>query len=141
MLRRDDILAEARSWDRTPFQWQQSVKGLACDCKGFVWGVARELGLPEADSSYARLMSYSSVDLRLLREGLTALFDKADEMRPADVLLLKIGGRPQHLAIYMGGGRMMHTARGPGRVMDVPMGNVWREATDSVWSWRGIDQS
>jgi len=139
MLLRDDILAEARSWDRTPIRWQASVKGVGCDCKGFIWGVARELGLPEAESSYARIANYDLVDTRLLREGMRTLFDRADDLRPADVMLMKIKGKAQHLALYMGDGRMMHATTGCDCVLEVPMGRVWRDAIHSVWTWRGIE--
>jgi len=141
MLRRSDVLAEARSWARTPLRWQASVKGLGCDCKGFIWGVARELGLPEAESSYARMSNYARVDTRLLREGLRELFDPATDMQPADVLLLNVRGKAQHLALYMGDGRMMHASPGCDCVLDVPMGQVWRTAIDSIWAWRGLDDA
>lgn len=139
-MHRPDIVAEARAWIDTPFHWQASVKGRGCDCKGLIWGVARELGLTEADAFHARLANYASVDVALLRAGLRSVFDEVAEMRPADVLLLKIGGQPRHLAFYAGGGRMIHTyGKGPSRVLEVPMGHAWREAVDSIWTWRGIE--
>jgi hypothetical protein len=48
-----DFVAETRAWLGTPFHWQASRKGVGCDCKGLVWGVARALGMPEADSPFA----------------------------------------------------------------------------------------
>jgi hypothetical protein len=49
------------------------VKGVGCDCKGLVQGVARELGFPEAESFYATFASYRPdrpVPSRLLIEGM-----------------------------------------------------------------------
>lgn len=97
------VVAEARAWLGTPFHWQASAKGVGCDCKGLVAGVARELGLPEARSLYAGISDYDEkVPLRLLRAGLAATLQPADEPRPGDVLLLKAGGKAQHLGIFTG---------------------------------------
>jgi cell wall-associated NlpC family hydrolase len=55
--RGDLVAAEVEKWNRTPFHEQQATKGRGCDCKGLLWGVARDLGFPEAESFYA---TYSS---------------------------------------------------------------------------------
>ncbi len=134
------IVAEAREWIGTPHHHQQSVKGRGCDCKGLVAGVAREMGRPEGASLFAGMGNYSTViPTRLLRDGLAALFDQVSEIQAGDVLLLIVGGKPQHLAIATGTGRMIHTySSGPMAVIEVPMGTAWNRAIDSVWRWREI---
>lgn len=136
----DRIVTEARAWIGTPHHHQQSVKGRGCDCKGLVAGVAREIGRPEGASLFAGMGNYSTViPLRLLREGLAALFDQVgvEDIRAGDVLLLIVGGKPQHLAIATGTGRMIHTySSGPMAVIEVPMGSAWRRVIDSVWRWK-----
>lgn len=133
------IVAEARSWVGTPFRWQASAKGQGADCKGLVAGVARALGRPEADSLYACRADYGhAVDVRLLREGLAATFEKRATPEPGDVLLLRIGGKAQHLAI-LAGKTMIHTyGAGPRQVVEVPFSQIWRASLDSVWGWRGV---
>lgn len=139
MLLRSDIVAAARGWIDTPFVWQASVRGVGCDCRGLISGTARDLGLPEADTFYARTADYTNVDKALLKAGLRALFDPVTVEQPGDVLLLRVGDKAQHLAIYAGCGRMIHTyGKGPSKVMEVPMGRAWRDAIDSVWTWRGV---
>lgn len=97
------IVAEARSWLGTPFHWQASLKGVGCDCKGLVAGVARELDLPEARSLYASMASYGeAVPVGLLRKGLSETLVGVDEPEPGDVLLLRAGGKAQHLGIFTG---------------------------------------
>lgn len=139
-MTRDAIVAEARSWLGTPFHWQQSTKGRGCDCKGLVSGVARALGRPEAESLYACRADYGHVvDVRLLREGLAATFEKRSDPELGDVLLLRIGGKAQHLAI-LAGKTMIHTyGAGPRRVVEVPFSHVWRASLDSVWGWKGVE--
>lgn len=138
---RDAIVAEARSWLGTPFHWQASVKGKGADCKGLVWGVARELGRPEAATFHAQLANYEhAVDVRLLKAGLAATFDKRTDPLPGDVLLLLHGGKPQHLGIYTGDGfiHATHRCQRPG-VRFTRATRDFASIIDSVWTWRGID--
>ena len=141
MTRGQRVAKEARTWLGTPFRWQAAQKRVGCDCKGLLWGVARDLGFPEADSIYAKVADYSPkrpVDGRLLREGMAALFDPVERPRAGDVLLLRLGSNPSHLAIYSGPNRVIHAKIG---------GKSWVKETrldalltkfplDSVWRWR-----
>ena len=100
MIRREDIVAEALSWCGTPHLWQASRKGVGCDCKGLVAGVARELGMPEAESLYANMHSYNTlVDAYLLRRGLEETLRHTQDPQPGDVILMLMGNKPQHLGI------------------------------------------
>lgn len=94
------IAAAAEQWIGTPFHWQAQVRGAGCDCKGLVAGVARDCGRAEANDIEALAADYGAVvDVHRLRAGLNRLFDKVATVRPGDVLLVRIGGKPQHLAI------------------------------------------
>ena len=128
----------ARRWIGTPFAWGQSVRGAGCDCKGLVAGVAREIGHPAAASFEAGYAGYGTrVPVDDLRAGMVKLFEPAVAMQAGDVLLIRVAKRAQHLAIYAGGNRMIHTySKGPQRVIESPMGTVWMRALDSVWRWK-----
>jgi cell wall-associated NlpC family hydrolase len=101
--RRSAIVAEARTWIDTPFIWQAAAKGAGADCKGLLWGVARELGLPEAESFYASVADYGKdrVPSALLKEGMAAVFApvELEDACPGDVLLCRYRGAPAHIAI------------------------------------------
>lgn len=140
------VAAEARAWIGTPFRWQASQKGVGCDCKGLVWGVARELGYPEADSLYAHVADYAPerpVPTSLLKEGLAAVFDPVSDMRAGDVLLLRIrqGAPAGHLAIVASVDTAIHAQIGS---------KDWVKETKlrallalcplvSIWRWRDGD--
>jgi cell wall-associated NlpC family hydrolase len=140
------VAAEARDWVGTPFVWNQSVKRNdaapgGCDCKGLVAGVARELGRPEAASVYATFAQHRAdrpVDAAFLVEGMAALFDRADSIEPGDVLLLKHDGQPRHMAIAVGGGRVIHALPGTtSSVRERPLDVVThRFPLHSIWRWR-----
>ena len=152
------IVAEARTWIGTPFHWEASVKGVGCDCKGLIAGVARECGRAEGDSLEAALGGYSrQIDAGALAAGMARLFlavlrdapDGApqderffDRLLPGDILLLAVGAHRQavHLALFTGQDSMIHTySKGPEMVIEVPLGRVWREAVVSAWRWKEVD--
>lgn len=142
----DRVVAEAREWVGTPAHWQQSVKGVGCDCKGLVVGVARELGRPEADSLFARKADYreGQIDTRLLRQGLTDALDEVEEAKSGDVLLLRIGGLAQHLAICVSA----DVAGVPTAMIQCTIGGrlgvrerriLPQDRIASIWRWRPLD--
>jgi cell wall-associated NlpC family hydrolase len=140
VARANRIAREALEWVDTPFVWGQSVKGVGCDCKGLIQGVFRELGRPEAESFYATFSSYRAdrpVPSGLLVEGFSSLFNRVQEMKAGDILLLNYMGRPAHMAIYVGDGRAVHGYHGrngsgvrnrPVEVLlhNFPLHSVWR---------------
>lgn len=132
------VVDKAREWIGTPFAWGASVKGAGCDCRGLLSGVARELHRPEAETFEANWNGYgTTVPADILLAGMQRLFDPVTDWRPGDLLLMTFGKAAQHLAIYAGDGRMIHTySRGPERVIEVPMGRLWQRAVVSAWRWR-----
>jgi NlpC/P60 family putative phage cell wall peptidase len=135
------VVAEARTWLGTPFRWQASQKGVGCDCKGLLWGVARELGFPEAESLYAKVADYSPtrpVPSALLKEGFAAIFDPVEDMQPGDVLLLKRGGKVMHIAIVSSEDSAIHAQLGSkDHAKETKLRallKLWQ--LDSVWRWR-----
>lgn len=131
------VADEARTWIGTPFHWQASQKGAGCDCKGLVWGIARELDRPEAQSLYASMADYGArFDGKLLKEGIARIFKPATDMQPGDVLLCKWNGQPGHLAIYLGNDRVISSIPGVG-VKERSLRALFHKfPLDSVWRWR-----
>jgi cell wall-associated NlpC family hydrolase len=147
--------AEAREWVKTPFRWQDSLKGPngGCDCKGLIAGVARECGFPEAQSIYASMATYSPrkpVPCPLLFEGLSDVFDRIEfargqlvpsEIEAGDVLLVRFRGRPQHLAIVTepgADGLAVHAQIGPKDWVKETRLDVFLRAYQlhSIFRWR-----
>lgn len=137
-----DVVAEAWEWRGTPFHWQASLKQVGADCKGLVAGVARELGLPEAASLYAAIADYGPrVPVALLKRGLAETLVRVDDPQPGDVLLMTIGGKPQHLGIHAGD-KVIHTYNGgPKQVIDTRLLvalRVW--PLDSAWRFASLER-
>lgn len=137
----DRIADEALEWQGTPMVWLGRVKGVGCDCKGLVAGVAAACGRPEAASVEALANDYRGGDARRLLAGLERLFDRAQgAVRRGDVLLLMAAGKAQHLAIVTAvengrASRIVHVHGGLRRVRDVPM-HLGDIIVHSAWRWR-----
>lgn len=134
------IAERAEEWLGTPFKWQGRVRA-GCDCKGLIAGVAGECGRPEATSLQALAGDYGArVNDRRLLNGLAELFDKAAHILPGDVLVLKVNGKPQHMAIAAPQEgkptraiQALHT--GPQKVV---VSRVPRDMVHSIWRWREL---
>lgn len=132
------IAAEAENWIGVPFKWQGRVKA-GCDCKGLIAGVAAVCGRTEGETLQGRAGDYGAiVDAQRLLSGLGEIFDKATDILPGDILVLMIGGKPQHLAIAAPkDGKPTRAIQalytGPQKVI---VGRVPRDMIHSVWRWR-----
>lgn len=132
------VAAKAEEWIGTPFHWQGRVRA-GCDCKGLLAGIAADLGRPEADSLEALCGDYGGkVDTARLKAGLARLFDRVSVREPGDVLLIRLGGKAQHVAICA------PLPGKPSRVIETlnigPMAvRPFRRSDseiDSIWRWR-----
>ena len=153
------IAQQAELWIDVPFQWQGRVRA-GCDCKGLIAGVFAELGLAEADSVEALAGDYGDrVPVARLKAGLADLFDPATERQaalrqaqgdrfddgrmPGDILLCRMMGAAQHLAIAAPLPGLPWRAiealpSGPARVRPATRTPV---RVDSIWRLRLVDRT
>lgn len=133
------IASEAEQWIGTPFRWQGAVRGVGCDCRGLVAGVAKACGRPEADSLEALVGDYGDVvPIQRLKQGLARVFDRAWSRQSGDVLLCFAHGRPQHLAIAVPldiqpSRTIQAFQTGPQMVIAT---RVPHDFVHSIWRWR-----
>lgn len=139
MVTRDDILCEGQRWLGTPFRWKQACRGRGCDCKGLLVGIARALGMPEAETMAARIVTYSkSFQSEQLLEGLRETLVPVQTPQPADIVCMPVGRStvPRHLGMLTKRGWLLHTyGGGVGRVVEVPL---VRSRVHSYWTWPSL---
>jgi cell wall-associated NlpC family hydrolase len=140
----DLIADEALSWAGTPVKPMGRRKGVGCDCKGLIAGVAAELGRPEAASVEALARDYRRPDARRLIAGMKRLFDAVSgPAARGDVALIRLDGRPLHLGIVLAVDaegmprRIVHACPHRGEVADTPARRD-RTAYHSFWRWRDV---
>jgi len=98
------VVTIARTWLRTPYQHQASVKGVGCDCLGLVRGVWRELygAEPEATPAYRPDWAETGGRETLVEAARRHMREIAlDQVQPGDVLLFRMseGAVIKHCAI------------------------------------------
>lgn len=137
MTTRADIVAAAEGWLGTPFRHQGRAKGVGCDCAGLLVGVGRELGLPVGDvQAYSRQPDGASLQRHLERLAVPVPLAKA---RAGDVLLLRIGRHPRHLALLCPGGWMIHAWSDAGAVVRTRLTDRWRRRIVAAYRFPGIE--
>jgi NlpC/P60 family putative phage cell wall peptidase len=126
------IVAEARQWIGTRWGHQKMIKGVQCDCAGMIRGTLEAVvGL-----KYDDIWDYGHrPDAPTLISILNKYFIwiPAAEAAPGDIMLFKIDGNPQHLAIRTDKGIIHAYAAGPKRVEEVSFAPPWTERLVGVW--------
>lgn len=139
------IVAQARTWLRTPFHHQARLKGKGCDCLGLIIGVVDELQLE--DDSGRLLSSYDEINYSKMPDGarllakLELLLDEVpkEQAQPGDLGLFVISNNPQHLAIfsdYEGTLGMIHCFADARRVVEHRLDEIWKSRLIKVYRWQ-----
>lgn len=131
MASREDAVAEARTWQGTPFQHQGCLKGVGCDCIGLVKGVGVALGLVDYDPKSAKAKAFSGYSMmpnpRRMREGLATWLVPipVTEATLADIFFMAWGREPQHVALVTYKG-IIHSYASAGKVVEHGLDTSWR---------------
>lgn len=149
MVSRAAIVAEARSWARTPFHHQGNTRA-GCDCVGLVRGVAAAVGVqhpalcPEAFAAlfggYSRVPSGNS-----LRDALDSALQPIDPQQAADgdVLLMTFMASPHHVGFRAthpyGGPSIIHAYQTVGMVTEHALDAKWQRRLVGAYRLPGVD--
>jgi NlpC/P60 family putative phage cell wall peptidase len=130
MPSRAQIVAAGRSWLGTPYQHQASLKGIGCDCLGFVRGVWREVmgEEPERPPPYSPDWAEALRQETLAQAAARHLIPIArDRFMPGDVLLFRWRAHlpAKHAAIATAPNMMVHAHDGAA-VTEVAIAPWWR---------------
>lgn len=128
-MTREDVVAAARRWLRTPYRHRSATRGAGCDCLGLICGVWRELGgetieLPAYRSDWRD--TRHSDDLMQLAER--RLVRRSGRPEPGQVLLFHIGqtAMPRHCGIAVDERAFIHAQEGRGVVLS-NLTDGWRK--------------
>lgn len=131
------IIAAARRHLKTPFLHQGRVPGLGLDCAGLVVVVAREFGLQPADPmGYGRMPFQGLLQQALENEACIHRIPSA-ERQPGDILLMRFGRDPQHLAI-LAGDTIIHSYSVVGEVCEHALDDAWQRRIVAVYRFNEV---
>lgn len=133
----DDVIAAARTCLGTPFAHQGRINGEALDCAGLAVSVAHDIGVEYNDQQ-----GYSREPIKGLL--LAALIDQPGldlvpvvEKQPGDILLMRFGRDPQHLAIYTGQ-TIIHSYEAVGIACEHDLTPEWARRIVGVFRFKGL---
>jgi cell wall-associated NlpC family hydrolase len=115
------LLAAHRSWDGVPYRFGGTTRS-GIDCSAFTQQVMADyLGVRISRSTHTQ------VD-----EGVEV---PRHDLRPGDLVFFRTGARQRHVGIYVGGGRMLHSASRRGVTID-PINHGFYDNT--YWTARRV---
>lgn len=113
----------ARACIGTPFHHQGRVPGVGLDCIGLVVVAARAAGINVRDQQdYSPRPDGNKLIEAIAAHGAV----KVDAVLPADILLFRYDGQPQHVALATSENSMVHAFAPAGRVVETSIGPYWR---------------
>jgi cell wall-associated NlpC family hydrolase len=131
----EDILAAARGCIGTPFRHQGRIAGQSLDCAGLVVHVAKTIGADYIDvQGYGRLPHKGLLESTLDAQPCLA---RVDDMRQGDVLLMRFGREPQHLAICAGE-TIIHSYQNAGKVCEHGLTGPWPARIVAIYRFKEI---
>lgn len=101
-----DIGDYAKKFIGTPYVWGGNDLNSGVDCSGLIQQVFRHYGIELPRTTYEQIGEGSPVGMKGLKPGDLVFFDTSSQ------------SGADHVGIYLGGGRMIHTPR-PGKSVEV----------------------
>lgn len=104
------ILAEARSWEYTPFHHKGRIKGVGCDCGGFIYEVyskALNLKLDPFPAHYAEDWAVHQEN-EIYLSFLKPYVEEIKDPKPADLVMWQFGRNFSHGTIVTEKGQFIH---------------------------------
>lgn len=134
----DDIIRAARAVIGTRFRHQGRDPAKGLDCAGLIVHVARVLGMAHDDMAvYPRLPGGSMLEFAL--DGQPGLVPVKGWPRHGDVLLMRFGGDPQHLALLTADNTIVHAWAIARKVCEHGLTDEWRRRIVRAYRFRGIE--
>lgn len=135
-MRKSEITAAALEMVGTPFHAQASLVGVGTDCIGVVKHVARRVGFEFQDRA-AYSMSPTGELQPILEKYLVRVYCEPEE---GNILLMGWEGYdPHHVAVYIGGGKIVHAYNKVRLVVKQDYTKFWRAKTVAAYRFPGVE--
>jgi NlpC/P60 family putative phage cell wall peptidase len=148
IIKRAELVAEGRSWLRTPFRHQARVKGAGVDCANLIIAVGEVCGVLALDPNlWRRYEGYGRLpNPRRMREALATFLHSiaAGDAGDGDVAWLQWRkDLPMHLAIaatFDGRRTIIHAYAGVKEVVEHGLTAEWENRIESWWRYPGLTE-
>ena len=134
----DEIVAAARELIGTPFVHQGRIPGVALDCAGTAIVVAQKIGFDVADViGYGRTPDNGLLERTVAGQPFLVPV-KVSEIAAGDILVMRFGKEPRHLAIC-GGDTIIHSYEAVRMVCEHRLSDVWRARITAAYRFTRIE--
>jgi cell wall-associated NlpC family hydrolase len=130
---REQWIDEIRSWVGVPWVHQGRNRH-GVDCIGLVIASAHALGLTEFDTRAYGRTPMGDFLVRMCNEHMT----RKARAEPGDVLLMRLSKFPQHFAVLVEPGRIVHARGEDGRVVETNIPDAWCRRVVGVYAVPGV---
>lgn len=130
----DEIIARARACVGTPFRHQGRIPGHGMDCAGLAVHVASAWHHVAEPRAYGRLPHNAMLQHWI---GEQSFLTSTSQPQPGDVLLMRFGREPQHLAICAGE-TIIHSYEKAGAVVEHNLDATWRRRIVAVYRFEDV---
>ncbi len=125
---RNKVFNEALQWHHTPFHHKARIKGVGCDCGGFIYEVFKiTLGIPHEPfpKNYAEDWSMHKDDNEIFLDFMKPYVIPTDRLALSDLVVYKFGRAFSHATLYIGNNEVIHSfgRSGSGSVMKTNLNN------------------
>lgn len=135
MMKRQEIVDAARKYIGVKWKHQGRNPASGLDCLGLIVQVAKDIGLEPYDP-----VDYSKrPDGQRLIAELNAQLKQTVDYQAGDILLMRMGANPQHLAIVNETGGIIHSYAEIRKVVEHPLNDDWRHKIVVAYSVPGIE--
>lgn len=126
---REDVVRDAREWIGTPYHHKGKMRGVGCDCGGFLYAVYEPYfgPFPPFPQDYPPDWAYHR-DLERYLSFIMPMVSEVQTPEMGDFALVKMGRAFSHAGIYAGGDSYIHSFgnRNFGGVVEVPFKQMLR---------------
>lgn len=102
-----EIAEWAKQWKGTPYVWGGNSLSKGIDCSGLVQQIYKNFGINVSRTTYTQIGEGKAVGMNELQAGDMVFFDTDRNTKG-----------PDHVGIYLGGGKMIHAPR-PGKGVEI----------------------
>lgn len=140
-MKRKDICEYSKKFLGVPFRHQGRTE-FGLDCAGLIVKIAKDCKLYEKElvdiKGYAKVPDGESLRNALLKG--TAKEKAFSEIKEADIILMSFMREPQHLALYLGNGKIIHAYQGAGKVVIHDLDSKWSNRIVSVFQFFNVEE-
>ena len=138
MTTRAEIIAEARSWLKTPYRHQGRLKGIASDCAGMVNKVGESKGCVSSEDANRKDYGREPDPIKM-KAALDKLFIRVPkaEMRPGDIPWMRAQTKAQHIGILSERNTLIHAVQNYD-VQELPLESFVKHKIVAVYRFKGL---